>query len=630
MATTGPADHSLNIQLRIQEAIPGLINKLKGEFGLLGSAIHIVSDLFKNFNKALIAIGQVAFLGTILLLARLVKMIVVMDENIAIMGQRYGMSKIQIKEFNAQIYEASKRAGIMADQTAHMAKTLMEAGFKDRKGELASLSATLFQFSAVTGVSAETAAEFVTELNRIGYSSDKLLQQLASLRTSLSLSTKEFENVMKITQKAADLLYIFGNATDKNVLSVGKLAGVLTHLGIEGESISEIISSLMDPRKLFSKEGNIFSLLGYDLNVLQKHLQRGFGLEDIIDLQNRIRNLGWVDNDQMMQTMVWTGKISDAQAKWLRQILGLRAENIAKAIDQQNTDRKLQDLYMDMGKVLEPLRKQWIALLSEILPIIRDQIVPAVTKFLEKLIEIAKWIRGNKDAVKEIIDTIKVLAFIVIGAGVFTWFVNLSRHINIALRLMRNMGDTARVALGWAGKLFGAIGIATTVVGIATKKSFTLNDIAMFLVSLSMMGALGPYGLIIGGIAGLFLLSQHLPNWLGGGFMKKLGATGIGWEEGKPGWAKGGFGAGEETIASTANIKQISDETTAVKADEDRKNKELMQQIADDINKMSENVPTQNQLAQGLIQVIKHESRAERAERLNREAAQQAASSGGT
>ena len=608
---TGPSQHSLTLQLLIQEKIPGLITKIKGEFGILGSAIHLVNDLFKSFNTALMAIGKTLLFTGILAGIKLVKDIFVLNENIAVMGQRFGMSRGQIKDFNAQLFEYSKRAGIMVDQTSHMAKTLIEAGFKDRKNELAQLSATLFQFSAVTGTTAEVGAEFAAELNKMGYNVSKLLPQLASLRVSLQLSSREFESIIKLTEKAADLFYIFGNASnlDKNVAGIAKLAATMAGLQLSTEQIDEQLTALLDPRKW--QESNITTLLGYGFDELWKIQTEGFGntTQFLIDLQRRVRNFANFNNQAVMNNLILNGILTDKQARFYKQIYNMDEASIRLQGEKADTQLALNKLYQEMGDILLPLQKQWQALLSEAMPIIKD-LVGYLGTIVRWLTEIAKWIKTHGGG--------KTLVFGLLGAtglsiliGVAKWLFAIKTTALITAAALKTAGVVGATA---GAEIAGGLGIANIA---GTTLLTTLGSIGMGLMYLAGAAAAVfavwklielakktgvDYSTQMGNIFDPIMAGS---NWAGA-FGSKL--------------AKSLTGTGNTSTGTTDNLSQISSQAATNKAEADARLNDLMEKLLESVQAIMGNTGTQNNLTQGLVGVIKHESAADRARRLAEEA----------
>jgi len=609
---SGPSDHSLKIQLHIQDVTKGILGKLKGEFGILGSAVHLVTDMFKNFNKAIIGISLGIGLTVILAMIKLIKMIFTLNEHIAIMGQRFGMSRGQIKEFNAQLFLASARAGIMVDQTTHMANALMEAGFKGRRKELADLSATLFQFSAVTGISAEAGAEFAAELSKMGYNTDKLLKQLASLRLTLQqLSTKEFESLIKTMQKAADILFIFGNRSDDAVLGVGKLVGMMVSLKASAEDASDMIMSLMDPLKW--KENKVIKLLGYGVAEQMKIMTHGFedSTDALIDMTQRVKNWWGTMSETAKYSLIMSGTVTQQQAKLFTQMLDWRTEDIEKMRNQIDTTKDLNKSYMDMGEILEPLRKKWVKLLSESMPLIKD-LVRYLGVGLDLLTEFSKWISTHGGG-KTLLWGLLGIGGLGILASIVGWLVNIS------------------VTAAVTAAALAAAGVAGTTAGVGIVGGLTAASIAGTTL-LAILGSIGMGLVYIAGAAALVFVV-----WKAIQFAKKSGldfsyqmanvlnpimaagnwAAAFGVKLSKSMTGRGGVAPTGGGTAGTDNINQI---TSQAAARADQKIDELMKNLLEHLQTIAGNTGTQNNLTQGLVGVIKHESATDRERRIAEEA----------
>jgi len=617
---TGPGDHSLKLQLNIQEAIPGIVNKLKGEFGFLGSAIHLAADLLKDFNKALLGISAAIGLSAMVVLIKLVKLVFTLNENVAIMGQRFGMSRGQIKEFNAQLFEASKRAGIMVDQTAHMAKTLIEAGFKNRRKDLADLSATLYQFSAITGISAETGAEFAAQLDKMGYNVSKLLPYLANLRESLNLSTIEFESVVKLSQQAADYFYVMGNKANGSVEQLSKLSAVMIGLGGDADTVNDQLMSFLDPSKY---NANWFiQQLGYGVGENLKTLMGGFGdaTTKILELQKRakdyMQHLSKESRYAMIQdpSMVKVLKFYEQMSGWSRQEI----EDMGLKIDNQT---EMNKLYQEMGDVLIPLQRQWQKLLSEAMPTIKD-LVRYLGKFLEKLTELAGFINKHGGG--------KTVLFGLLGIGVAGILLSVVGGLaKIAVQgaitgmVIKTAVTSALIDAGVAGA-----GAGTAIVGGMTAAS------AAGTALLAVLSQVGIALVFIGGAIATVAIAQKAFD-----LAKKLKLNwnvqmsnildplnmGMSWMEARGARAVNKHILGSGGTDSTTNIKQIGDQVATNQADADRRKQELLQKISEDLEAALGHGSTQNNLMQGLIGVIKHESRTDREKRLNQSSDKSAA-----
>lgn len=622
---TGPGDHSLKLQLSIQDKASHLLGKIKSEFGMLGSVVHLVSDMFKNFNKAMMGLMSTILLTGLLTIIKLTKNIFMMNEQIAVMGQRFGMSKKEVALFNAQLFDAAKRGGVMVDQVAHVGKTLIEAGFKGRSKDIAELSVTMLKFSDVTGISLETGAEFATELNRIGYNSEALIKSMGGLRASLQLSQREMEAVMKTTQEASRAFFIFGGTASKeqmdaNVKGISKFAAVMANLKLTTQETNDWIQTLISPTKF--KENKLAQILGYGWEDITRMGQKGLGgveqqISTLLDLRKRLGRVNFQDPNEVLR-LVGPGKMfkDEAQFAWAKQISQLNEDQIRQAYEKVAVEKDLQDLYMKMGNVLIPLQKEWAKLLTEAMPLIVS-LAGKLEGVVKWLTGIVKWMTEHKEATKMITMiaavtmigllirgwTVSLLGFVTelttkgVGAltGAATGAGGIAEGLTKAGTAAKTL-NTGVVGLGASLKVLGAYMLKTFgaglavggVLGVFGKGRVEIRDIAQIVFGIGMMLGATPLGWTLMGIGGAVLLADR--------FKAMQSWTRAGYSFGK------GFSWGEKEGTESANkVSEASNDIAANKNEAQKINDDL----AKEIYKMTKNYYGKNENTAALLAEIK-------------------------
>lgn len=567
---TGPSDHALTVQMKIKDIASNALNKIKSEFGSLGSAIHLVTGLFQNFNTAIFAVTQaIAFTG-VLAIIKLAKEVFVLNENIAVMGQRFGMNRLQVKEFNTQLFESSRRAGLMVDQTAHMSKALMEAGFKDRRKELTDLSTTLFKFSAVTGVSVEVGAEFAAELNKMGYNTEGLLRQMGSLRSSFNLSTRELENIVKVIKEAGKAFYIFGGALNPeqlqlNVAGTAKLAAQMADLGLATEESNEQMMAWLDIQKW--ETSGITQQLGYGYDELFKTQAEGYGdaTEKLIDLHRRLRNFTDFNDQAIKNTLIQSKVLSDNQAVFYTRLYNMSEDEIRMSGEKNRGVKDLNKLYLEQGDILKPLQKQWQALLAEAMPEIK-KLVGGLGKVLEYITKIFEQIHKHPGSGK-------ALVYGILGLG------GLVALISTAKWLLA-IGVGAKIAIGVAGAAGTGMSGLATVLGITAIEGAALaTTLGTIVASLQLIAGAA----IIAGFAtwgAMKLANKAKVDFSGqmGNVFDPIQAISS-WSSAfgvKIGRKIGGMPSKINTEATTGNINQYGNQIVSSKIEQDQKLVELL------------------------------------------------------
>jgi hypothetical protein len=360
MAAKVLSDHAFNLGILIKEASPGTINKFKAEFQKLSGAVEMVSKATKNFGKVAAEITSTALVALASAIVAAAKEMIFLDDKIARMGMQFGLNNKQIKEFNYQLYTASIRSGIIVDQLFGVANALREADYKGSTKDLVELSETVYKFSEVSGVSIAETAEFSGELEKLGIKSGNLLKGLASLRTSMSLSSREFKTVIEVTKFATEAMYGYGNAlkkvsqTDMDEFgkSAGRLAGMMMNMGLSAEATTKIIKGMVDPIEWLNNP-TLMVMLGVNF---QDAMDAASGLSGPLE-QNVELMMKMKDKMQQLQQggTLSFAMIAKSMGLTLQQVTAISNWTEEAAIQSKlkaEEDKKLNDLWENMGEAV--------------------------------------------------------------------------------------------------------------------------------------------------------------------------------------------------------------------------------------------------------------------------------------
>ena len=626
---SGPSAHSLTLELLIKEKIPGLLGKIKGEFGILGSAIHLVTDLFKSFNKAAMTIGATIFLGTLLAITKLVKMVFNLNEQIAVMGQRFGMNKNQVKLFSAQIFEASAQAGIMADQTAAVADALINAGFKGSTKDMLSLSTSIYKFSEVTGLSIEVGAEFSAQLSKMGYSSDTLIRKMTGLRNALQLSAKELESIIRLATQAATSFYLFGGPKnqarlDAQIKGLTDLAAIMSHMGMPIEEVTGMLSELTDPIKFL--DSDFAKRIGYNMMDI-KRLTRG-GMLDVssflMDLKKKTAQFGNLDNWEMMMGL--ERRFGPEKAKLLKMVQQFAIEDLNSAVAKNQEQKDSNELFMEMGRILKPLQKEWMKFVSQSMPLIQGivEFLTDILKFITPMVSgFAEWNKQLGGA------PLKMFLMAIVGGGFALGIGKIIKSIfGMGTAIKTVAGETeilntamkGGITLATKMKAAGILGGVAVGMSVFAKKSWNMKDIANICLSAGLFLGTTPIGWTLMGIGALI----YALDWVGNKIPKLKEF--INQEHD----LQAILGKRSEALASadkavTDNISKASSQISQKQLQNSERSIQLWEKIARDITDMTKNTQTTNQVIDELTGTVRHESAKDRNARLNSNSAKSSA-----
>jgi len=629
---TGPSDHSFNLQLHVKDMASGLLGKIKREFGALGSAIHLVVNMFKNFNSVSIkALTGFITMNAIIGVTKLFKLLINLNEEMAVMGQRFGMSGREVKAFSASIFAASARAGIMVDQTAAMANTLINAGFKDRNKELANLSTTLFKFSAITGVSAETGADFAAELSKLGYSSDTLLQKLSGLRNSLELSQIEMEAVVKITKEATLAFYLFGgslsqNQLNANVEGIAKLSAVMQNLGINTQTTGDFIGTLLNPVKW--RESLLTQKLNINFDDILKFQTGGIG--DVGTFLKQIKNqipgaFGNLNDPTVMNSLLLSKIVTFEQLTMLKQIYNMKDKDFERASALADITKIQTELYKNMGDVLMPMQKEWIAFLTAIMPGLQTIVVfitdvlrvgTGIIKLFTPVGGLLGGIFGKESShlVKTITGGVLVTGITAVTVAIVKMFTNTiagaigaKTAVENAGLAVKGFGITAQ-AVSKVVKGLGLIGLVGTIGGVFAKKRFEVRDLAGICLTVGMMLGFTPFGIALMSVGALTLLLDKISPQVRGFTRMGIDLQGIlGKTEAEA----------EASTGITDNITKSGEEAATVKTEAAIRSAKLWENIARQMNNTASNTAATKAVLEQLTGVVDRSNRENKYDKVN-------------
>jgi len=439
----GPAEHAFKLALVIKEASPFMLDKLRKEFTKLFGAVEQLTKITKNWRNEIVKLSLLGMTGLVLAIGSAAKIMIFMDDKMAIMAQRFGMARGEIGKFNKEMYAMATSAGIVVDQIAEVAHELIEAGFKGRTSELVSLSASVFKFSEFTGISLKSAAGFSAELSKIGMNSTFLMDKLANLRRSLQLSTQEFEEVLKVTEEATKATYSYGKAAgtvnetqiQEFGAGIGQLSAQLRTMGISATTTSKLMSGLMDPNA-FRENTALFVTMGFTLDEMFDNLEG--------------RSKTFQDTEQMI------GRFGDGMkrlseggglwmAHWAKQLgipayeLQRIAEGFRNITPEQKAmmaeEMKVNELWKEMGATITPLMRAWRQFFSTFILLIKPA-VDVLSLFLNKfsgymqgvaqgMEKITTWMGKAGTGLK---NTFGVIMLVAIGTFV-AFIIKASKHV---------------------------------------------------------------------------------------------------------------------------------------------------------------------------------------------------------
>jgi hypothetical protein len=503
---TSLSDHSLKLQILIKEASPMIIDKFRNEFKKLSGAVELVSKATKDFGSIAKLIGTnilVALAGAIVIAS---KEIIWMDDKVARMGIQFGMSFKQIKEFNAGLYSTSLKAGIVADQLAVVAQNLIESNFKGSTNDLLELSATVYKFSEVTGVSISETADFAGELAKLGINSNLLLKGLGNLRASLQLSTKEFKTVIEVTKLATESLYAYGTATrkisDKEMAAFGKSAGqmaaMLQSIGLSAESTTKIMQGLVDPMEWLNNP-LLMTMLGSNFqdtltaaqglgNPLENNVELIIKMSDKIKEMQRSTGLGFG----------FIAKQMGLPAAQLARLANLSEEDKLRMMEQSKTTAELNDIWENMGEAVthfqRAAQRSFSAFMATMKPVINvlSQTLEIFSFIVDKLAQGTKWISqwGSLGEVITKIIGVAVIAGLVALAGAM-W--EMSRKTRQAIMGFIELGaGINKVAAGSSQGTLTIEMMAAAIANLGVQASVTSQKMQQLNMATSPI--LGPRG----------------------------------------------------------------------------------------------------------------------------------------
>lgn len=436
MAAKVLSDHAFNLTLMIKEASPLIINKFKGEFQKLSGAVEQVSKATKNFGKvaAEITAGVLVALASAIVTAA--KEIIFLDDKIARMGMQFGLNNKEIKEFNSQLYTASIRSGIIVDQLFGVANALREADYKGSTKDLVELSETVYKFSEVAGVSIAETAEFSGELEKLGIKSGNLLKGLASLRTSMQLSSREFKTVVEITKFATETMFAYGNSlkkvsqTDMEAFgkSAAKLTGLMMNMGLSAEATTKIIKGMIDPMEWLDNP-QLMVMLGVNFqdainaaSGLSNPLEQDIGL--MLQMRDKMQQLqqgGTLGFAMIAKSMGLTIQQAKVISNWTE-------EGLLQAKAKATEDKKLNDLWENMGEAVTHFQRAAQRAMASFIVILKPAIgllsglLEGIAAITEKIAGFTKWL-GELEKLGPVFSTLFGIATIALitALGTIIW-----------------------------------------------------------------------------------------------------------------------------------------------------------------------------------------------------------------
>ena len=560
MATpVGPGEHAFKLSLLIQQASPMMLDKLKREFQKLSGAIELVTKATKDW-RAITATAGLALAGVALAVVSAAKEIIFTTDKIAIMGQRFGMTRAEIFKFNNELYSLGARSGVVADQIGEMANQLIEAGFKGKTEDLAKLSVTVYKFAEVTGLSAGVATDFAAGLSRMGINADSILKRLGGLRSSLQLSNKEFELAVQISKEATTAMYAFGSSmrvTERDMKkfgeNMGNLAAMMQSIGVSAETTSKLMKGMIDPMAWLDNPVLMVNL-GIGLDEVNNNLAgMSTSLQNNAEVMLRVRDRARAMISSMSPMgLALYAKTLNTTAADLRILANQTTETILKQDRMVRQQKELNELWTNMGETITPLKRSIAELFSAFLVAIKPGVdaisflITLVAKLMQSIVTLStdplKGLQSMWDGlVKNFTIGGAVISGIVIGAFIWlgVWVAKLAGQFlalgaNVEKIANNFTGMTGTTAQSTAG--FEALAASISRVGIQlTDINAKMKEYLLLANATKTGGAAAP---IIGAAIPTAAIGQNLQQQsqqqgskagaiFGRGFAKAFGALAV-------------------------------------------------------------------------------------------------------
>lgn len=440
------------------------------ELKKLIGVVDFLKGSVKDYEKTAKFVFQNAALGYAVFSATAVKKLYEIHRALTMSSLRYATIGRDVKAYENIVLKSAEGTGLAADQILEINQQLLDFGMKTKLSnkQLSDLSKTIFKFSEITGISAQTTSRFVAQMKNIGVNVTPLLQNLRQLSTSMMLSTTDMEDLLEITRMTSTNISLFNVEASKSpdkmqnfAKEAQNLAAAMKGLGMSTSTVTRLMESLTDPMAYVDNMKQM-SLLGFTFDeVGMKGLNSAGKITKMRNALLGFKQLGEVGFSKMLREVGM--RPEDAAA-----ILNNYQDLIKAAQDKDSIDKVWARAKEEAGS----LKVAWNNFVTSFLISVKP-LADSLATFMKGVSRILNWFAGlAKD------KSFATLTAVIVGSvyalsKTLGWFLG-----KIAGNAVKTATDIAGAAIKGAQAVTQAVDTSTRIITrLLAQVRFLLQEI---------------------------------------------------------------------------------------------------------------------------------------------------------